>query len=80
MADFLIEAFGWIGTALVVLAYFLLTYKRLDRESKIYHGMNLVGAFFVGINAVVNQAYPSTALNVVWVVVAIYGLVEGLRS
>jgi hypothetical protein len=80
MANLLIEIVGWIGAALVVMAYFLITYKKLDRESKIYHGMNLVGALLTGINAAINQAYPSTAINVMWGVVAIYGLIESLRS
>ena len=62
MANLLIEIAGWIGAALVVIAYFLITYKKLDRESKIYHAMNLVGGLLTGVNAAINQAYPSTAL------------------
>jgi len=80
MASLLIETAGWIGAVLVILAYFLLAYKKLDRESKIYHGMNLIGAVLVEINAVINQAYPSAAINFMWGVIAIYGLIEGLRS
>jgi len=80
MANLLIEIVGWIGAILIVIAYFLITSKKLDRESKIYHGMNLVGALLTGINAAINQAYPSTAINVMWGVVAIYGLIESLRS
>ena len=63
MASLLIEIAGWTGAALVLLAYFLLTHKKLDRESKIYHGMNLVGGLLAGVNAVINQAYPYAALN-----------------
>jgi len=80
MANLLIEIAGWIGAALVLLAYFLLTYKKLDRESKIYHGMNLVSAVLVGVNAIINQAYPSASVNAVWGVIAIYGLMESLRK
>jgi len=80
MVNLLIEIVGWIGAALVVMAYFLVTYKKLDRESKIYHGMNLVGGLLAGVNAAINQAYPSTAINVMWGVVAIYGLIESLRK
>jgi len=63
MANLLIKIAGWIGATLVVIAYFLITYKKLDRESKIYHAMNLVGGFLTGVNAVINQAYPYAALN-----------------
>jgi hypothetical protein len=42
--------------------------------------MNLVGGLLTVDNAAINQAYPSTALNVIWVVVAIYGFIEELKS
>lgn len=80
MTNLLTEIAGWTGAALVVIAYFLLTYKKLDRESKIYHGMNLAGSVLVGANAVFNQAYPSATINAVWAAIAVYGLIEGLRS
>jgi len=80
MASLLIEIAGWIGAAFVLLAYFLLTNKRLDRESRVYHLMNLGGSIFVALNCILNQAYPSTAINVMWAVIAIYGLIEGFRK
>ena len=80
MANLLIEIAGWIGVALIIIAYFLFTYKKLHRESKIYYEMNLAGAVLVGVNAVINQAYPSAAINTMWGIIAIYGLIEGLRS
>ncbi len=79
MADLIIEIIGWIGMFLVLTAYFLITMKKLNRESKLYHGMNLIGAFLIGINSITNKAYPSSALNIVWIFIAIYGLTKGLK-
>ena len=79
MAELIIETAGWIGIAIVLLAYFLITLKKLDRESKLYHSMNLVGAFLVGINAIINEAYPSGILNIIWTFIAIYGLIKGAK-
>jgi len=79
MADLIVEVIGWIGMILILLAYLLITIKKLDSQSRTYHGMNLFGSILVGINAFVNRAYPSTASNVLWVIVAIYGLIQGLK-
>ena len=79
MAELMVEALGWVGTFLVLLAYFLLTRRTLDRNSRVYHIMNLVGAIFIGVNSMINGAYPSTTVNVVWSVIAIYGIVESFR-
>ena len=78
MADLIIEIVGWIGMFLVLLAYFLITNKKLDRESRLYHGMNLIGALLVGLNAIINEAYPSSVLNIVWAFIALYGILKGL--
>lgn len=74
MADVYIETAGWIGAILVLSAYSLLTSRKLSGESRTYHGMNLLGAILVGINSIENSAYPSVTINIVWVIVAIYGI------
>ena len=78
MASLLIEIIGWIGAIMILLAYFLLTQKKLTGESRTYHLINLLGGLAVGINALVNVAYPSVALNMIWSLIAIYGIVKGL--
>ncbi len=47
---------GWIGASLVVLAYFLVSYKKVQGDSRVYQLMNLVGAIGVGINASYEEA------------------------
>jgi len=79
VADLIVEVIGWIGMVLVLLAYFLITMKKTDRESKLYHSMNLIGAFFLGINSFINGAYPPGALDIAWMFVAIYGLIKGAK-
>jgi len=74
MATQFVEIVGWIGVLLMLLAYFLLTHHDLTSRSKIYQWMNFVGAIFLGINAFMNKAYPSFVTNVVWMLVAVYGL------
>lgn len=80
MAELIVEVIGWIGMVLVLLAYFLITFKKTDRDSKAYHLLNLIGALFLGINSFINGAYPPGALDIAWMIIAIYGLTKGLKK
>ena len=78
MTSSIIEITGWVGTVLILSSYFLLTGRKIDGASKIYHGMNLFGGMCIVVNAIVNGAYPPAVLNVIWSVIAVYGIVKGL--
>jgi len=78
LANLIVEIIGWMGALLVMLAYFLLTTRRMDRGSRRYHVMNLAGGIALAVNAVVNSAYPSGAVNVVWIAIAAYGILRGI--
>lgn len=80
MASLVIDAIGWTGTVLVLSAYLLITSNKLGGESRLYQAMNLFGAMGLIVNGYVNGAYPSAGLNVVWSLIAIYGLTKGFKS
>ena len=69
--ELLTELAGWIGTLLIVSAYFLVSYKKISPSSRTYQVLNLVGAIGVGINVLYQQAWPALALQVAWAVIAI---------
>ena len=71
---FAIEGAGWLGAALILLAYGLLSSGRLDGKSAVYQWMNVVGSVGVIINSGYNGAIPSVALNVVWMVIGFVAL------
>lgn len=73
------EIIGWIGALLVISAYFLVSTKKLPPTSVTYQSMNLFGALGVGINVFVKGAYPSLVIQVVWGLIAIYGLYKTLK-
>lgn len=70
------EIIGWLGFILIVSAYFFLTFKTLDIDSNIYHGMNLAGATFMAINARQKKSRPLFSLNFVWALIALFGLIQ----
>jgi len=80
MSALLVEVAGWIGAALILLAYYLIASRRLDGRSRLYHAMNMLGGFSIGINSLLNGAYPAAALNVIWGSIAIYGFLAALQK
>jgi hypothetical protein len=64
-----VEAAGWTGAALILLAYLLLSMGRLTGQSRLYQWMNVVGAAGFTVNGWWHGALPSAALNVIWMLI-----------
>jgi formate hydrogenlyase subunit 3/multisubunit Na+/H+ antiporter MnhD subunit len=79
VVSLVIDAIGYVGAALILVAYFLLTHKKLTESSTTYHALNLLGGLGVIVNATSYASYPSTVLNIIWSAIAVYGLVKGLK-
>ena len=71
---------GWTAAALILVAYGLLSFGRIQARSWIYQVMNIVGAGGFIINSGYNNAWPSVALNVVWMGIAFYALRRNYKS
>lgn len=65
---------------MVVIAYFLVSYKKINSDSRLYQGINLLGALFVGIYVFSQQAWPAVTLQVVWGIIAISALVKSATN
>lgn len=66
MTSHAIEVVGWIGALLMLLAYGLLSARRMSSDSPAYQVMNILGSAGFVLNSGWNGAFPSAALNVVW--------------
>ena len=64
-----VEVAGWIGAALILGAYALLSAGKLTGRSLSYQLMNVVGAAGFVINGWWHGAIPSAALNVLWLLI-----------
>ena len=69
-----VEVAGLTGAALILLAYGLLSAGKLDGQSRAYQWMNVGGAVGFVINGWWHGALPSTALNVVWMLIGGFAL------
>ncbi len=72
--NLLIELSGWLGTAALLLAYGLVSTRRLRGDSAAYQSLNLVGGGLVLVNSFYHGAMPSVAVNVFWIAIALFAL------
>jgi phosphoglycerol transferase MdoB-like AlkP superfamily enzyme len=75
-----IDIFGWIGSAAVITAYALISLDKLGSRSRAYQGLNLAGSLGLIVNTAYYRAYPSTFVNVVWLLIAAVALVRIVRA
>lgn len=80
MLSLFIEAAGWIGAALILGSYVLVSTGRLEGRSRTFQWMNVAGAAGFVVNSGWHGAIPSTALNVVWLGVGLATLWTLRRS
>ena len=74
-----VEIIGWIGAALILGAYALLSAGRLKGDSLSYHLMNILGAAGFVVNSGWNGALPSAAMNLVWIGIGVFAIRQQRR-
>jgi len=71
---------GYIGVALVLLAFFLLQERKLQGSGLTYQLMNILGAVGVMLSLCFGSFNLSAFLmQVAWLLIGIYGIVRGVR-
>jgi hypothetical protein len=71
MERIIIDVLGWTGTILYLIAYGLVSAKKVEADSWAYQGTNFIAGTLLIINTLYLQAYPSAGLNVAWVGIAV---------
>ena len=74
-----INALGWIGAAALLLAYWLVSTRQAAGDSRMYQALNLLGSVLVLANSLYYGAYPSVAVNAVWIAIGLYALATPKR-
>ena len=74
MEKIIIDIIGWIGTILFLVAYALVSAKKVEADSWAYQGTNLIAGILLTINTLYLQAYPSAGLNIAWLLIAVITL------
>ena len=73
---FVMEFVGWIGGALILAGYYLLSAGKVTAKSPSYQWLNVVGAAGFIANSGWNGAWPSAVLNVIWVGIGVVALIR----
>ena len=79
MTGLVVDVVGWIGAVALLTAYALVSSGRVGGRGPAFQALNLVGAVGLLVNGVWHGAWPSAALNTVWLVVGLAALTR-LRS
>jgi len=72
----IIDVLGWIGSMELVVAYYLVSTKRLGPTTYLYQSLNLTGSIFLLVNTAYYGAFPSSFVNVVWTIIALMALYQ----
>ena len=75
----LIDVGGWLGAALLLLAYFLVSAGKVRGSSVRYQGLNIVGSLLLGMNAFYYGAMPSVGIDVAWIGIGVLALTQRRR-
>ena len=74
--NLIINLAGWSGALMLLLAYFLVSTRRLAGDSFLYQFLNLAGSACLLLNAYHFGAYPSVGVNSVWIGIALFTIIK----
>jgi hypothetical protein len=70
------EIIGWCGTAVIILAYALVSFGILSPQAVLYQVMNGAGALGVVHISLKKKAYQPGVLNIVWALIAAVAIIR----
>jgi hypothetical protein len=76
----IVDLVGWIGAGTLLLAYAMVSFKRLRADSGRYQLLNAFGSCCLIVNTTYYRAYPSAFVNVIWILIAILASINARRS
>jgi hypothetical protein len=74
------DAIGWAGAAFLLVAYAMISSKKLEADSNAYQFLNIIGSLFLVVNTIFYRAYPSSFVNVIWAGIAVLSITTRRRS
>jgi hypothetical protein len=76
----MIDVMGWVGAILLLLAYALVSSRKLAGDSVRFQLLNLSGGVLLATNSAYHGALPSVAVNAVWIVIGLTALLRARRG
>ncbi len=76
----LVDIAGWVGAAALLLAYALVSNRRLTGDSVRFQALNVAGSVLLALNSGYHGAMPSVFVNGVWILIGAVALVRARRA
>jgi hypothetical protein len=73
------DAIGWVGAAALLVAYAMISHKKLEGDSATYQLLNISGSILLAANTIFYGSYPSTFVNLIWAGIAVFSIVTRKR-
>ncbi len=74
------DAIGWVGAAALLVAYAMISHKKLEGDSAAYQLLNISGSLLLAANTIFYGSYPSTFVNLIWAGIAIFSIATRRRA
>jgi len=74
MEVLLLNLLGWAGAFLLLLAYALVSFKKLEADSETYQWLNITASILLVVNTLYYGAYPSSFVNAAWTIIAFFAI------
>jgi hypothetical protein len=73
------DAIGWLGAAALLMAYAMISHKKLEGDSATYQLLNISGSLLLAANTIFYGSYPSTFVNLIWAGIAVFSIAARRR-
>ena len=80
MKKTLVAYAGWYGVVAILAAYALLSFNIVGSKNLIYQLLNLSGAIGIIIEAASKKDKQPVVLNIVWAIIALFGIFQIIIS
>ncbi|PYL26751.1 MAG: hypothetical protein DMF37_00915 [Verrucomicrobia bacterium] len=73
------DAIGWVGAVALLIAYALVSSKKLEGDSTAFQLLNISGSILLAANTIFYGSYPSTFVNLIWAGIAVFSITARRR-
>ena len=76
MIVLMMDLLGWVGAALLLIPYSLVSIGKISGESIVFQTSNILGSVFLTANSLFYGAFPSVFVNLVWIAIGVITLIK----
>ena len=73
------DGVGWVGAAALLVAYAMVSHKKLEGNSAAYQLLNISGSLLLAANTIFYGSYPSAFVNLIWAGIAVFSIMTRKR-